>query len=169
MIRKAIIVLLTLGAVGSGVPWYFSRGPGVILWDTGYELDGYIDRERGSLALGSFYFERQERLGAAEPLSDSAWWCCSRRSEDQDLFHYAVGVYDDLGGRARHTLLQIRLFPFMLIFAAYPAIAFIRGPLRRWRRRRKGLCMKCGYDLTGNESGACPECGSDVRNDDRSQ
>ncbi len=21
-------------------------------------------------------------------------------------------------------------------------------------------CMKCGYDLTGNESGVCPECGS---------
>ena len=22
------------------------------------------------------------------------------------------------------------------------------------------ICMKCGYDLTGNQSGVCPECGS---------
>jgi peptidoglycan/LPS O-acetylase OafA/YrhL len=41
----------------------------------------------------------------------------------------------------------------LLLFAAYPTIAFIRGPVRRWRRRRKGWCVKCGYDLTGNVSG----------------
>jgi hypothetical protein len=26
-------------------------------------------------------------------------------------------------------------------------------------RRSRGLCHKCGYDLTGNVSGRCPECG----------
>lgn len=25
---------------------------------------------------------------------------------------------------------------------------------------RKGCCLKCGYDLTGNISGRCPECGT---------
>ncbi len=39
------------------------------------------------------------------------------------------------------------------------AFAFIRGPLRRYRRRRRGECIGCGYNLTGNESGMCPECG----------
>jgi hypothetical protein len=31
-----------------------------------------------------------------------------------------------------------------------------------WRDRRRipaGHCRKCGYDLTGNVSGRCPECG----------
>ncbi len=28
--------------------------------------------------------------------------------------------------------------------------------------RRGILCMKCGYDLTGNVSGRCPECGTDI-------
>lgn len=29
-----------------------------------------------------------------------------------------------------------------------------------WRRlRRTDLCIECGYDLTGNTSGRCPECG----------
>ncbi|MCP4249914.1 MAG: hypothetical protein GY778_22960 [bacterium] len=44
----------------------------------------------------------------------------------------------------------------------YPVIALIRGPGRRWRRRRRGLCLPCGYDLTGNVSGVCPECGEAI-------
>ena len=30
------------------------------------------------------------------------------------------------------------------------------------QRLREGLCLKCGYDLTGNESGVCPECGTAI-------
>jgi|GEM_PF-5557529 len=32
----------------------------------------------------------------------------------------------------------------------------------RWVRAHKGLCLNCGYDLTANVSGVCPECGSKV-------
>ena len=28
--------------------------------------------------------------------------------------------------------------------------------------KAKGLCVTCGYDLTGNVSGVCPECGAAV-------
>lgn len=31
--------------------------------------------------------------------------------------------------------------------------------LRQRRSRRPGCCAACGYDLTGNLSGRCPECG----------
>ena len=55
--------------------------------------------------------------------------------------------------------LRMPCWAAFVLLAAYPTIAFIRGPLRRWRRRRRGLCLKCGYDLRGNESGVCPECG----------
>lgn len=48
------------------------------------------------------------------------------------------------------------------VFAAYPVWAFVHGPLRRRRRRAKGLCVRCGYDLTGNVTGVCPECGTAV-------
>jgi len=33
---------------------------------------------------------------------------------------------------------------------------------RRDPRRRAGHCRSCGYDLTGNESGVCPECGTSI-------
>ncbi len=45
----------------------------------------------------------------------------------------------------------------------YTAILWplICGPfaLRRHPRRKRGLCVTCGYDLRGNLSHGCPECG----------
>jgi hypothetical protein len=50
---------------------------------------------------------------------------------------------------------------------ALPACVFMLSasyfrPFRRWRRRRKNQCVHCGYDLNGNVSGVCPECGTKV-------
>lgn len=50
----------------------------------------------------------------------------------------------------------------VLMTGWYPLFLVVRGPLRRRRRARRGWCIKCGYDLTGNESGVCPECGKSV-------
>jgi hypothetical protein len=33
----------------------------------------------------------------------------------------------------------------------------------RLRKHRRGICARCGYDLTGNVSGRCPECGTPLR------
>ncbi len=45
----------------------------------------------------------------------------------------------------------------------YAAVGACLGlVVSRWRRNRlqpPGTCRECGYDLTGNESGVCPECG----------
>ena len=46
--------------------------------------------------------------------------------------------------------------PFLAIF---PIHWFLTGPWRTYCRRRKGLCVNCAYNLTGNTSGTCPECG----------
>jgi hypothetical protein len=38
-----------------------------------------------------------------------------------------------------------------------------RSRRRRLLRRRPGLCSSCGYNLTANVSGVCPECGEPRR------
>jgi hypothetical protein len=43
-----------------------------------------------------------------------------------------------------------------LVCVAFPTVVLIV----RGRRVSKGYCQACGYDLTGNESGTCPECGT---------
>ena len=50
------------------------------------------------------------------------------------------------------------------------ALCFVFGvvvwPMVRQRERERlakaGRCARCGYDLTGNTSGICPECGTTV-------
>lgn len=65
-------------------------------------------------------------------------------------------------GVSRSCRIRFELWFPLLLFAPYPILAFIRGPLRRWRRRRIGHCTKCGYNLHGNESSICPECGTKI-------
>jgi hypothetical protein len=46
-----------------------------------------------------------------------------------------------------------------------PALGLVLGLLALRLRRQKpapGICTGCGYDLTGNVSGVCPECGAPV-------
>ena len=62
--------------------------------------------------------------------------------------------------------LRVLIFPLwspLVLFGVYPSIVgtrFAWRRVRRHRRRRKGWCLGCGYDLQGNVSGVCPECGS---------
>ncbi len=49
----------------------------------------------------------------------------------------------------------------VLLLLIHPILAAARDRIAR-HRRRAGCCAACGYDLTGNESGVCPECGEDV-------
>ncbi len=46
-----------------------------------------------------------------------------------------------------------------LVLAAWPVCSFLKWAVVRDHRLRRGSCMHCGYDLTGNTSGTCPECG----------
>jgi len=56
---------------------------------------------------------------------------------------------------------SISLWLLVIAFGTYPVTAFIRGPLRRSRRRKRGQCVNCGYDLRGSPDGRCPECGDE--------
>ena len=46
-----------------------------------------------------------------------------------------------------------------LVLAAPPALRWVVPWVQRRSRRRKGQCLRCGYDLRGG-GGRCPECGA---------
>jgi hypothetical protein len=56
----------------------------------------------------------------------------------------------------------ISMFAFWLVYLLVSYV-LIYGSARQQRRRKLGLCVRCGYDLTGNASGICPECGQATR------
>jgi hypothetical protein len=47
------------------------------------------------------------------------------------------------------------------VIGIFPAVTLFRG-YRRYRRSLRNCCLECGYDLTGNVSGRCPECGLEL-------
>ena len=87
-------------------------------------------------------------------------WMANRASQSWWLFHrnregpWLAWLIEFFPGGDCSVPLWI---PFLL-FAIPTAILF-------WRDRRRlplHCCQKCGYSLTGNVSGVCPECGMAV-------
>ena len=54
---------------------------------------------------------------------------------------------------------QTTPLPILAIAFGVPAVHLTLVALRRYRWRHEGRCRKCSYDLQGNVSGVCPECG----------
>ncbi len=70
---------------------------------------------------------------------------------DRWLLHY------DLQGATKTFVVPLWI-PLLL--------AVVTTGVLSWRRyrlvNRAGHCVSCGYDLTGNTSGVCPECGVEI-------
>ncbi len=66
----------------------------------------------------------------------------------------------------RHTALPTNFLPLgfiantLLYAAAWWIVLVTPRGVNRWRRKRRGRCVACGYDLRGlAREAACPECG----------
>lgn len=162
MIRKTIIVVLTFAAVGTAGVWLASCtivGQGFEQYEGVHGVSQTFRYSGGSLGWAA---------SDATVRSELSLIICTRLDSSEVVqegfadfagFGWSRFVMPYQGGRVLNRSLYMPAWAPVVLFAAYPTIAFIRGPLRRWRRGRKGLCVKCGYDLTGNTSGVCPECG----------
>lgn len=62
------------------------------------------------------------------------------------------------------TALAVAL-ALLVVVSAIAAIVthnVVAGPLRRASLSKPKMCVVCCYNLTGNESGVCPECGKAI-------
>ena len=173
LVRKTIIVVLALAAVGVGVP----AATGFYVAAAAYRCS--MDPQRITLSI--------KMCTSCGHLVSAHGRSCSRADEDpldspflkveENWEKYfrddpRVSVGNRLGSRTIGvfwgswglsmgvTQYEVGISPLIPIclFALYPTIAFIRGPLRRHRRRKRGLCIHCGFDLRGTPE-RCPECG----------
>ena len=59
-------------------------------------------------------------------------------------------------------LIALLMLPGLLLLVGVVLLFLYRGQKEAnaadWRR--EGRCQHCGYDLRGNASGVCPECGT---------
>lgn len=163
MIRKAIIVMLTLGAVGilgTTLPGYSSRVVAVK-----YPLTPTLSMDiivgMGNASYRVFEYKT--------PPSAPRWGFRVTRIPPevmevlftQFLWRWDVGQPLVRPQRIVNAVC-VPAWTLFLLLSAYPMIAFIRGPMRRYRRRKRGQCLGCGYSLEGNVTGVCPECGTEA-------
>ncbi|HEX5228243.1 MAG TPA: hypothetical protein VFW44_11060 [Bryobacteraceae bacterium] len=60
-----------------------------------------------------------------------------------------------------HTPLEdFPLWPILIATAILPSTWLVKS----FRRPKRGHCPECSYNLTGNTSGVCPECGGRISN-----
>lgn len=61
-----------------------------------------------------------------------------------------------------HRGIIVPLWFVALISLPYPILT-VRSEWRLFHRKRRGHWLKCGYDLTGNVTGKCSECGTAIQ------
>ena len=76
----------------------------------------------------------------------------------------SVGASQHRSGPVPYVCLAMKHAWLVLLLSLLPtawAIAAIKAALTS-KCRSSGRCLSCGYNLTGNTSGVCPECGNAV-------
>lgn len=112
-------------------------------------------------------FEREGWSTAAGGAADASdhWGFSYRSPEESSRARADVSFTRPVGGSEyRVTIERERSFFVPWWFLALASALFPAAALFKWVRRRakagSGGCPACGYDLTGNASGVCPECGT---------
>jgi hypothetical protein len=118
-------------------------------WCFGYELCGPGWGYRLSISDGHITCGRRLLVATAVPFPPG-WY----------IFHHRLNLKWSATFSFVPALQSMSLPLWMpLVLVAVPTAVLW------WRDRRRvppGHCQRCGYDLTGNTSGICPECGSSV-------
>ncbi len=53
-------------------------------------------------------------------------------------------------------------WPVSIVLGLFPGIALVRAVRSRLARAKPNQCSRCGYNLIGNVTGVCSECGKTV-------
>ena len=58
-------------------------------------------------------------------------------------------------------LARVEYAPIIALILVLPVYVLVIRTIIR-RKPEQGYCQNCGYNLTGNVSGVCPECGTPI-------
>ena len=115
------------------------------------------------ISLPDAEWRRTSRLtsGSISP-GVGAFWDAEKAPYGLRTGRWVITVGDSTNPVAEERFIVISDWLLVVILGALPVVWF-----RHWRRsrrdRRLGCCHFCGYNLTGNTSRVCPECGTPVQ------
>ncbi len=157
--RKTLTILSLIGLLLSVGLWGASYWHVGLIWPPKIGLaagSGTVDlgllRENGYVTQDLLAKFKSESLDA-RVIAGSVVWSHGFTSWHTGFWRFTCETFNGM------TLIRFPLWLPCLLFAATPV--YDLTTLHRRRKRKKlGLCVKCGYDLRGSKE-RCPECGSE--------
>ena len=151
--------------VGDGLMWRVGYREDKWVWDKFRSLDA------GRGVVGYEQSDIRYSLNVVSPSNRQNW---SRRWSGVPVrpsYQRFAGAHQMLGSEwmsffvtnsnytDRYFRIIVPLWIPLLVFVAIGSYG-----VRRWNKRGRepNGCVKCSYDLTGNVSGVCPECGKAI-------
>jgi hypothetical protein len=130
---------------------------------------------RGRIGMGFAHgIDLRPDMGGS-PFAPAGWNFFAQRDDhppfyphgrqDWGPFAFVYDGGDDRPGQRFQDIIRIVQVPAWSVATlwALPSAAWIGRWGRARRRGRRGFCRACVYNLTGNVTGICPECGTRVR------
>ena len=176
MIRRSLLCLCVLASIGIGWLWIHTSA-GRLSWHgvlPGGQDWAHVDFWQGDFEL---FVITRKAVSEARPLSILA-------AEVEPIFtfgtyfhtgpidpvepgfyyldHWASGRTLDLQEFPKMFIVRMPIWPLLVMCMVFPMISMLCAARRRLRRKPPGHCRKCDYNLTGNVSGVCPECGERI-------
>ena len=141
------------------------------------EVPGPANYERRELAItsGKVLLLRTHVIGTYESRVLLRWKYSSQyplKSPDLSSFGGTLRIlggqwteFSMASGWRNTTTFQVGVLPLWWPLALFAVVGYAswriaRIPRRRWQA---GRCVKCSYNLSGNTSGVCPECGMAIK------
>jgi hypothetical protein len=167
MLRKISVVMLSTISLLLATAGLAAQSGANALFRFGYLCQHKTERAgeivtgfRSSVTAGWYggyaHFEYERWIPKTEQhwFREKDWWFlyCSRH---EMFFPVREETRKGLGFRLKPETLLLSA----VLLGAYPLLMTVRKAAIRRQRAKTGCCLRCGYDLTGNVSGACPECG----------
>jgi hypothetical protein len=175
------LVILVCAAIGGGVSVLWARSATLSAVIVGRSSAGHmraIAVHRGGVVVFvseiPLQSDRARYLNAAMPHPNDLDAVMESVFDQPSIvrsrwgFILAKGTFTTIDGSFGYHAVRIPNWPIVLV-AVLMMLLLTRGPLRRYRWKRQGKCMRCGYDLRGNPSDRCPECGAAVTSPAASQ
>ncbi len=174
--RMAVILFSTLSAIAIAAgDWSSFESPKLFSVSVTSRIHGYVCFADGMVR---FYWFRTEVGSTLKAIRHNRQIEVRRRDDDTLLLRLRHAspraikphalVKEKYTRRPGASNIAVRLIgvrttsvAIMASLLIFPVL--VLGGLRiRDARRKPGLCDHCEYDLTGNVSGICPECGSAI-------